>query len=132
MPDELDQDDITAEKMGLACPVCYRPVPPKKTRSGRPRIYCSPRCRDRAHVRRQRRVPIHDRRFRRLPARRPLPDAAHDAGWKLRRAVERIEQIIADDRLGANREKVAVHLDGHLSYAADTCARMISQLHQEG
>jgi hypothetical protein len=39
---------------------------------------------------------------------------------------------MADDRLPANREKVTVRLDGHLQYAADACARMLSQLRQEG
>ncbi len=61
-----------------------------------------------------------------------LPEAASDAGWKLRKAVERTGRIMADDRLPVNRRKVAAELDGHLQYAADACARMLSQLREEG
>lgn len=137
VPDQPGPDGVTAENTELICPVCHRPFPPAKAHGvgslgGCPRVYCSPRCRSRAATRRRLGIPIGDRPTPRRSSRRPLPDAAHDAGWKLRKAVERIERIIGDDRLDANRGKVAVHLDGHLSYAADTCARMISQLHEEG
>jgi hypothetical protein len=71
-------------------------------------------------------------RRRRATTRRALPEAASDAGWKLRQAVERISRIMADDRLPANRGKVAVQLGGHLQYAADACARMLGQLREEG
>jgi hypothetical protein len=106
------------------CPVCGRPVPPRKRPGGNHKIYCSKRCQGTAYQRRQRALTARPRRG--------LPDAAHDAGWKLRKAVERIERITADDRFSANREKVAAELNGHLQYAADTCARIISQLHPEG
>ena len=125
-------DDVTAENGEVDCPACHRPVPPKQW-GGKPKIYCSTQCRKRAAYRRLRSVPIHDRPTPRRSSRRPLPNAAHDAGLETPQ-VRRARR--ADHRRRADRrqqgEKVAVHLDGHLSYAADTCARMISQLHEEG
>jgi hypothetical protein len=102
------------------CPICRDPVPPKNHGGGQPRIYCSGRCRQTA-ARRRRRAPVR-------VSRRPLPDFAYDAGQQLRKAVERIERIMADDRLRANKEQVAVQLGGHLSYAAETCARINAEL----
>jgi hypothetical protein len=101
---------------------------------GEPKIYCSALCRRRAGTRRQRGLPVNQPlgHRRRATRRRELPEAASDAGWQLRKAVERIGRIMADDRLPANRGKVAVHLGGHLQYAADACARALSQLREEG
>ncbi len=48
-----------------------------------------------------------------------LPDAANKAGWELRRAVERVERVIADDRFTANKEQVATQLRSHLTYVAE-------------
>lgn len=56
----------------------------------------------------------------RKPTRRPLVDAARDAGWELRRAMERLERIGADDRLSRNRENVADQLRGHLTYVQES------------
>jgi len=88
-------------------------------------------CRSIAGHRKSRGQPV-DRPWRRATRRQALPEAATDAGWKLRKAVERAERIVADDRLPAHRAKVAVQLVGHLQYAADACARMVSRLHEEG
>lgn len=55
------------------------------------------------------------------PRRQPLTDAARQAGWELRKAVEKLEKLFADDRFPANKEKVAIHLNSHLIHAVETC-----------
>lgn len=62
------------------------------------------------------------------PKRGSLPDAAQKAGWEFRKAVERIERIGSDDRFAANKEQVAAHLHGHLSYALEVCQDLLDQL----
>jgi hypothetical protein len=64
----------------------------------------------------------------RAVSRRPLPDFARDAGIDLRKAVERLERISADDRFGQNREQVASHLRGHLSNAVEVCQDLLDRL----
>lgn len=64
----------------------------------------------------------------RAASRRPLPDVARDAGIDLRKAVERLERISGDDRLGQNREQVASHLRGHLSNAVEVCQDLLDRL----
>lgn len=117
---------LATEEAEPKCPACGRVVPPRRHSGGHPKIYCSERCRNAAATRR------HYRGRPRRYSRRPLPDAARDAGWRLRKAVESVEHLMADDRLRANKDQVAVKLGGHLQYAADACARMASQLNEEG
>lgn len=62
------------------------------------------------------------------PRRTPLPDAARTAGWELRKAVERIERIGADDRFGANKDEVAAHLRGHLSNAVEVLTDLLDRI----
>lgn len=64
------------------------------------------------------------------PRRRPLPDAARDAGWDLRRAVERLERITADDRFATNREQVADMLRDHLLNTVKACQGLLDQINQ--
>ncbi|MGI8709712.1 MAG: hypothetical protein ACR2LA_01780 [Acidimicrobiales bacterium] len=53
------------------------------------------------------------------PRRSSLPDAGDRAGWEFRRAVERLERLVDDDRFPANRDAIAASLQGHLDYALD-------------
>lgn len=62
------------------------------------------------------------------PKRSPLPDVAQRAGWEFRKSVERLERIAADDRFASNKEQVAAHLRGHLSYALEVCQDLLDQL----
>lgn len=64
----------------------------------------------------------------RASRRKPLPDFARDAGWELRKAVERLERIAADDRFGANKELVASHLRGHLNNAVEVCQDLLDRI----
>lgn len=63
--------------------------------------------------------------------RRPLTDAAHDAGWKLRKEVEKVERVISDDRYTTHKEEVATHLRGHLTYTLETAQRLLNILDKE-
>jgi hypothetical protein len=104
------------------CPQCGKPVAPS-SRGGRPKTYCSRACTSRAAYERERGAPL---------KRRPLPDFARDAGWSLRKDVERLERILADDRYPQYRLQVAAHLRGHLEHAAEVCQDLLSQLNQTG
>ena len=55
------------------------------------------------------------------PNRRALPDQARDAGQELRKATERLERLMADDRFSRNKEEVAAHLRHHLDHALKVC-----------
>ena len=84
--------------------------------------YCTPLCREKARAR-------SPGPAKRRPATRgPLADFAKNAGWSLRRDVERLERIFADDRFGANKEQVATHLRSHLEYAAEVCQDLLSRI----
>lgn len=98
------------------CLGCGGPLPPSKTR---PRKYCSPPCRE---VARNPPKPGYSRR------RRPLPDFAKDAGWSLRKDIDRFERIFADDRFPDYKQQVAASVRGHLEYAAQVCQDLISRL----
>ena len=69
---------------------------------------------------------------RSVKKRRPITDVARDAGWALRKDVEKIERIFVDARYGPNKTQVAVHLHGHLIYAVDALQRMVDHLAYEG
>lgn len=96
------------------------------------RRYCSDRCRDKARFLRGKEdasLP-HARGVRNL--RRPLPNFAKDAGWALRKDIERLERIFADDRLPLHKDQVAASLRGHLKYTAEVCHDLLSQLDKIG
>lgn len=61
----------------------------------------------------------------------PLPDAAAMAGWDIRKAVERIERIVVDDRLSVHRPAVVKSLRPHLLYVVETCTALIEQLEEK-
>jgi len=60
--------------------------------------------------------------------RRPLTDAARDAGWDLRKTVERLQRIAADDRFAANAEQVTPHLRSHLAHAIEACQGLLDRI----
>lgn len=60
--------------------------------------------------------------------RRPLPDVARDAGWELRKAVEKVQRLIDDDRFHANAQEVTAQLRSHLLFAAETCQGLNGRL----
>lgn len=60
--------------------------------------------------------------------RKPLADTARNAGWDLRKAVERIERIAADDRFHANAEQVATELRSHLQNAVEVCQDLLARI----
>lgn len=62
------------------------------------------------------------------PRRSPLPEQAQSAGWQLRKAVERIERIAADDRFPAHRDQVAAALRSHLTTAIEVCQDLLDGL----
>lgn len=64
------------------------------------------------------------------PNRRALTDVARDAGWDIRKAVERLERIREDDRYSRNKEEVAALLRGHLMYVIETCQGFLDDIDQ--
>ncbi len=60
--------------------------------------------------------------------RRPITDQARDAGWELRKAVERVERIAQDDRFVPNELQVAPHLRGHLQFAIQVCQDLLDRI----
>lgn len=64
----------------------------------------------------------------RAPYRKSLPDVARAAGFELRKATERIERLVSDDRYRANEKQVADAMRGHLLYVAETVAAVLDQL----
>jgi transposase len=64
------------------------------------------------------------------PQRRALTDSARDAGWDIRKAVERLERIREDDRFSRNKEELAELLRGHLVYVIETCQGLLDDINQ--
>lgn len=64
------------------------------------------------------------------PRRKPLADVARDAGWELRKAVERLTRLTEDDRFTSNEEQVATHLRGHLQYTVEACQGLLDLINQ--
>jgi hypothetical protein len=62
------------------------------------------------------------------PRRKPITDRARDAGWELRKAVERIERIAADDRFDSQIEKVTPYLRCHLINAIEVCQHVLDRI----
>ena len=65
------------------------------------------------------------------PRRKPITDQARDAGWELRKAVERIERIAADDRFSAQIEKMTPQLRGHLTDAITSCQAVLDRINNQ-
>ena len=59
------------------------------------------------------------------PRRRPITDQARDAGYDLRKLIERIQRIAENDRFPANKKEVTAHLRGHLMYAVEVCQDLL-------
>jgi hypothetical protein len=64
----------------------------------------------------------------RKPNRRALPDVARDAGWDLRKQMEKLQRIADDDRFNANKEQMAPHLRSHLTYAIEVCQDLLDRI----
>jgi hypothetical protein len=60
--------------------------------------------------------------------RRPLAEAAKDAGWEIRRAAERIARIVGDDRLPINKQLVSSALRSHLLFVAEAVTAALGEL----
>jgi hypothetical protein len=62
------------------------------------------------------------------PNRKALPDAARDAAWELRKAVERIDRLMSDDRFTRNRDEVAAQVRSHLTFTIESCQGFLDRL----
>ena len=62
------------------------------------------------------------------PRRRPIADQANDAGWDIRRSTERVERLLADDRLNQNIQQVRLTLRGHLLYVQDAVTTALEKI----
>ena len=65
------------------------------------------------------------------PRRRALGDQARDAGWELRRSVERLQRIAEDDRFGRNKNEVATHVRSHLTHAVEVCQDLLGRIDEK-
>jgi hypothetical protein len=54
------------------------------------------------------------------PRRSSLIDDARNAGWQLRKAIERLERIHQDDRFTKNKVEILAALQPHLDFAIET------------
>lgn len=66
------------------------------------------------------------------PKRRPLKDSVDDAGWNLRRAVERLSRVAEDDRFESQKEEMATRLRSHLMNAVEVCQDLLDSITPEG
>lgn len=62
--------------------------------------------------------------------RRALPLVARDVAYELRKAVEKAERLLDNDRYSANAEMVTALLHHDLEYAAKTCTELTGRLHK--
>lgn len=65
------------------------------------------------------------------PRRKPITDSARDAGWELRKAVERLTRLAEDDRFTPNEEQVATLLRSHLSNAIEVCQDLLDRFPED-
>lgn len=86
-------------------------------------MYCSNSCRSKGYRQGRRDTNA---------SRRPLPDFAKDSAWRLRRDVDRLERVFADDRFRAYKHQVGAELRAHLEYAAEVCQDLLSRLNEIG
>lgn len=124
----MTQDDPAEErKVSLKiCPVCSTAFAVVRHRGWNKQRYCKPECRRKAEIAKR------PKSGTGRGNRRPLPEFAKNSGWILRRDVERLERIFADDRFPQYRQQVAAQLSGHLKYAAEVCQDLLSRLDQIG
>lgn len=54
------------------------------------------------------------------PRRNSIIDDARNAGWQLRKAIERLERIKSDDRYQKNKVEILAALQPHLDFATET------------
>lgn len=64
--------------------------------------------------------------------RRPITDTARETGWAIRKEVEKVERLLTDDRFAPNKDQVAAHLHGHLTYAVEALQRALDHFTREG
>lgn len=62
------------------------------------------------------------------PRRKPITDAAATAGWELRKAVERVERLAADDRFATQKQQMGPHLRAHLENAIEVCQDLLDRI----
>jgi hypothetical protein len=60
--------------------------------------------------------------------RRPLAEAAKDAGWEIRRAAQRVTRIVGDDRLPTNKQQVNSALRNHLLFVTQAVTAALGEL----
>lgn len=56
------------------------------------------------------------------PRRGSILDEARNAGWQLRKAIERVERLVQDDRFGKNKAEIRAALQPHLDFAGEVFA----------
>lgn len=64
----------------------------------------------------------------RAKPRKALIDTARDAGWDLRKSVERLQRIAEDDRFATNKPQVAPLLRSHLENAVEVCQDLLARI----
>lgn len=64
------------------------------------------------------------------PRRKALTDSAKDIGWELRKATEKLQRLVEDDRFSRNKEEVAAHIRGHLMFTVEVCQDLLDSLNQ--
>lgn len=64
----------------------------------------------------------------RATPRKPLADTARDAGWDLRKSIERLQRIAEDDRFATNKPQVAPLLRSHLENAVEVCQDLLARI----
>ena len=67
------------------------------------------------------------------PAKRkraPLPDAVRSGGWELRKDVERLQRLRADDRWSGHVDQVADVLRSHLEFTVQVCQELLEEFEE--
>ncbi len=62
------------------------------------------------------------------PRRGSFTKTATNAGWDLRKAVDRVKRLADDDRYPTHRDKVAPHIRSELAYAVEVCQDLLDEL----
>lgn len=63
--------------------------------------------------------------------RRAITDAANSAAWDVRRAVEKLERVRADDRLTRNRDEILRLVAANLTHTIEACQGFLDALREE-
>jgi ParB family transcriptional regulator, chromosome partitioning protein len=64
------------------------------------------------------------------PKRKSLTPALDTAGWNLRRAADRVQKLVSDDRFPSHSAEVAPQLRSHITYTADLCASLLARIEE--